>query len=1430
VSYRAWFAAVVLVLFAPTVLRAQSTNNLSEDFTSGTTTNSWFYFNGACLTAANASGGTNPGQSVGTDSKGNATYYLPGCVNIKSSYYNENLVGGQNGFLGASSAPATPDGAGYGALRFTNGSPGGYHQNGAIVSASPFSTGQGLQVTFKTVTYLGDKGGYAGDGADGISFYLLDGCMPITGGTPPSGCPANTIYGSSTYPGIGAWGGSLAYTCSNTNPPYDGLVGAYVGLGIDEYGNFLNGTRLTNGETDYIKNSNGTPYNSGDNTASGGYYRPGRIGLRGAGSVAWQALTTAYGTNPSSGSSPYYPASLATTCSNGGVYSSSTNSCGPTCQTGYSYNGGNNTCVQCPTGTTFYPAGGSGGSGSCNSCPSGGTYNVTTNTCDGIGTCATGSYVPGTPASCSPAGTCSAGSTYYISSTNMCDSCAAGAYLSGSIQCAVCSPAGTYNGTSGCTPTQSCAANATLDSGTCYTCPSGYTYLSGGNVSSPASCFKCTAGTPRVKSGTAGCSSGGSLTNSPQNATSGLPATNTLTYNAATQSASTPNNPQPITPTSVTPTSATPITGVPYSQVATQKTCSSGHLWNYSTAGTPTDAGAATLPSDPTTPNSKNTAGILDYPALPGAFSSLPSSPALANETTTKRAGATPIFYNLKITQNGLLSLAYSQGGGVYTNVINNLDITKSNGPIPTSFRFAFAGSTGGSTNVHEIMCFKAAPDVESASSVGINEQQASRIDTGTQAFFASFNPVDSTGRLAAYGISADSSGNVSIATLANWDAACNLTGVAVGTKCATTGVNGLISPEVTSGSGGRQILTWNGGGAALTWASLSTAQQTALGSSTVLDYLRGVRTNEINSLGSGTLRTRDSVLGDIIDSSPTWVGPPGSGYIANFQDRLNPSDPLRENTATTSFLTFMQNNKSRENVVYVGANDGMLHAFRTEASDGGGSNDGKEVLAYMPGAILQTINNSNAALNFTSPQYSHNYFVDATPGFGDLFYSGTWHTWLAGGLASGGSAIYVLDITDPTQFAESNAASLVVGEWIAGNDTVSGAINCTNNGLANNTNCGVNLGNVYDMPQMRRLHDGNWGVVFGNGLGSATGDAGIYILDIDSSSGAKKWYYLSTGSGSLASKGTDGIAGSTSVDFDGDRIIDYVYAGDLNGHVWRFDLTSADPAAWAAGSTALFTTPSGQPITTPPVVGGGITSPDGLNRVMVSFGTGQKTPISSTSPATFLKTQQNIYGFWDWNLASFNSAAGTNFATLPSGTVAAPSGPITVSSTTLATVPVATNSSGNHDVSASPQICFAGTTDCTTGNTQFGWSIALPESNSQGNEQVIYNPVLNAGTVIVDSVLPADNQPTTCTANLDEGWTYAINILSGLPIPNFFTNYHTTSTIGFRFDATGSPSELTTGTTDGFIFQTVSGTPVWQPKKLPAANAARRLTWIQLR
>src|SRR5690242_19694824 len=333
-----FFKALVAIaaLAAPFTVQAQSA--IQEDFTRTTTTNPWWFFNGACLTASTLTGVV-PAPANGTAGQ------IPGCTTIESSYYNKSageiMVGGNAGVAGGTTR-TLPDTVGNGALRFTNGAPYGFSENGGIVSTTPFPTGQGVAVTFKTVTYRGNSGGAGGDGADGISFFLMDASKLNTS--------AITGTASGDGNGLGAWGGSLGYTCSNSNPPYNGLTGGYVAVGIYEYGNFLNGITNTLGET-------GTSA-TGDNTASGGGYQPGRIGMRGAGNVSWLTLNGAYGgaSNPGA-TKPWYPSSLATSCANAGRnYSSASKTC-VNCSNGGTYNSGTNSCSTTSRSTGTYNAG-----------------------------------------------------------------------------------------------------------------------------------------------------------------------------------------------------------------------------------------------------------------------------------------------------------------------------------------------------------------------------------------------------------------------------------------------------------------------------------------------------------------------------------------------------------------------------------------------------------------------------------------------------------------------------------------------------------------------------------------------------------------------------------------------------------------------------------------------------------------------------------------------------------------------------------------------------------------------------------------------------------------------------------------------------------------------------------------------------------------
>jgi type IV pilus assembly protein PilY1 len=149
-----------------------------------------------------------------------------------------------------------------------------------------------------------------------------------------------------------------------------------------------------------------------------------------------------------------------------------------------------------------------------------------------------------------------------------------------------------------------------------------------------------------------------------------------------------------------------------------------------------------------------------------------------------------------------------------------------------------------------------------------------------------------------------------------------------------------------------------------------------------IVDFLRGVNTN------SGTLlRARTHLLGDVVDSMPVYVRAP----TFNFADAV-----------PRTYADFKNRNSTRQGVVYIGANDGMLHAFNADT--------GVEMWAYVPRMLIKKL----YLLADASYARSHTFFVDGTPSVMDVFYGGDWHTVLVGGLNAGGAGFYALDITDP--------------------------------------------------------------------------------------------------------------------------------------------------------------------------------------------------------------------------------------------------------------------------------------------------------------------------------------------------------------------------------------------------------------------------------
>ncbi len=178
--------------------------------------------------------------------------------------------------------------------------------------------------------------------------------------------------------------------------------------------------------------------------------------------------------------------------------------------------------------------------------------------------------------------------------------------------------------------------------------------------------------------------------------------------------------------------------------------------------------------------------------------------------------------------------------------------------------------------------------------------------------------------------------------------------------------------------------------------------------------------------------------LGDIVNSSPVFIGKPPFSY----QD--------------STYIAFRDKWKDRKEVVYVGANDGMLHAF-----DG---SSGIELFAYIPSMVFPNL------VELTKPSYAHRYFVDGTPSMGDVQFKSdsTWHTMLIGGLNKGGQGVYALDVTDPSTFTEGKASSIVRWEFTDTDD--------------------ADLGYTYSKPaivKVRTLTGSKWVAAFGNGYNS---------------------------------------------------------------------------------------------------------------------------------------------------------------------------------------------------------------------------------------------------------------------------------------------------------------------------------------------------------
>ena len=458
-----------------------------------------------------------------------------------------------------------------------------------------------------------------------------------------------------------------------------------------------------------------------------------------------------------------------------------------------------------------------------------------------------------------------------------------------------------------------------------------------------------------------------------------------------------------------------------------------------------------------------------------------------------------------------------------------------------------------------------------------------------------------------------------------------------------------------------RLVLSWSDewvtskfkGGVPFKWAAdqtnLSSAQKALLGKESsdttasvyakgenVLNYIRGDRLLEGDKdttdgyTTAKPFRERFSRQGDIINSEIWFTGAPASNYTL------------------AGYSKFIKDYKDRTPMLYVGGNDGMLHGFS--------ATDGKEKIAYVPRGVIRELN------KLADPKYNHQYFVDGSPMTGDIKGGTDWSTVLLGSLGAGGKGYFVLDVTDPSSF-ETKGQQLVIMDRTRGNSE--SAPNCNRTGISaeEKAACLViveedkDIGNITAQPvrdsanqmratQIARLNNNRWAAVLGNGYNSTNQRPVLLVQYLDGSKELKR-IQASDDEKDTGNAIDNGLAAPALVDLNGDGRTDIVYAGDNQGNMWKFDLTSDSDSAWKAAFgldkplyTAIGPKKKGetrdkaQPITAPPIVRANDRTMDGNKAVggmMVAFGTGRNLTVQDRNiEAAQYEYIQTLYSVLD--------------------------------------------------------------------------------------------------------------------------------------------------------------------------------------------------------
>ncbi len=581
-------------------------------------------------------------------------------------------------------------------------------------------------------------------------------------------------------------------------------------------------------------------------------------------------------------------------------------------------------------------------------------------------------------------------------------------------------------------------------------------------------------------------------------------------------------------------------------------------------------------------------------------------------------------------------------------------------------------------------------------------------ITSTTRVYTPGFDSSTWSGSLIAREINADKSLGDPV-----WDAACILTGG----LCAATGEN--VTKQAI-----RKVFTYDPENESKERfdATLKTSLKGLIGTNAqamitnlgvtvdeIIEYAVGEQSEEQSN--SGVLKDRVSVLADVVHSSPYIVRGPSASYS---DSQWLPGTAERAAAdADNGYLQFQITQKDRNNTVYIGSNGGMLHAFNAEGAD-----EGKERWAYMPSKALNNIH------RLPDPTATHWSYVDNTPVVRDAFFNDAWRSVMVSGMRYGGQSFFALDVTDG-----NSTEPTVLWEFSDADDP--------------------DMGYSYGQATIVRITStGEWVALLPNGYNNSQPD---YANPLDprnqvSFSGNAVLFVVRLRDGQLLTKidtgvgdalTPNGLADVVTVDSEFvtppgasqpmvDYGVDYGYAGDLYGNLWRFDFTDTDYSKWSATKLVAANGIKERPITVKPQV---VAVPDSVkskeNDVIVMYATGKYLEPSDRS--INLPAKQYIVGVID-GLASTE----VNLDISSSGFIEQ-----TFSSA---------GSGYLRDITAN---------DVDHANDN-GWKVELPE-----NGERVFNPLTKIQTqlLFVTSNVTAGTDP--CEAG-GRSWLMAINPLTG--------------------------------------------------------------------